>query len=182
MQFNSVAPQNAPTLISKERFMRVPLSFRVGFASLAFGVLTFSLLMVRILAPVPTAAGEAVNQSASGVAMKGYDPVAYFTEGRPAKGETRFQHQWMGATWQFSSAVNRDLFVANPKKYAPQYGGYCAYGVSEGHKAPIDPKAWTIVDRKLYLNYDSAVREIWQKDMPGHISKADANWPKIAKD
>lgn len=162
--------------------MRVPLSIRVGFAVLTFGFLTLGLLLVRILAPVPMVAGEAVNQTPSGIAIKGYDPVAYFTEGKPAKGETRFQHKWMGATWQFSSAANRDLFVANPKKYAPQYGGYCAYGVSEGHKAPIDPKAWTIVDGKLYLNYDLGVQGTWRKAIPDNISKADMNWPKIAKD
>src|SRR5262249_11833932 len=160
--------------------MRVPLSIRVGFAALTFGFLILGLLLVRILAPAPMVAGEAVNRTPSGIAIKGYDPVGYFTEGKPVKGETRFLHKWMGANWQFSSAASRDLFVANPKKYAPQYGGYCAYGVSEGHKAPIDPDAWTIVEGKLYLNYDLGVRGTWRKDILGHISRADMNWPKIA--
>jgi YHS domain-containing protein len=162
--------------------MRVPLSVRAGFRALAFGFLTLSLLTVRMLAPAPIVAGEAINQNPAGIAIKGYDPVAYFTESKPVKGERQFQHKWMGAKWQFSSAANRDLFAADPKKYVPQYGGYCAYGVSEGHKAPIDPKAWTIIDERLYLNYDSGVQETWRKDTPGNISKADRNWPKIAKD
>ena len=161
--------------------MRVPLTLRAGFAASAFGFLILTLLSIRILAPTPIA-GEAINQNPAGVALKGYDPVAYFTLGKPVKGERKFQHKWMGATWWFSSAANRDLFVANPEKYSPQYGGYCAYGVSEGHKASVDPKAWTIVDGKLYLNYDSGVQETWRKDTPGHISKADKNWPRIAKD
>jgi hypothetical protein len=82
--------------------------------------------------------------------------------------------------WRFSSAARRDAFAKEPDRYAPQYGGFCAYGVSEGHTAPIDPEAWSIIDGKLYLNYDKQVREDWKKDTEARIRKADQNWPKLA--
>jgi YHS domain-containing protein len=125
-------------------------------------------------------AGEKVNKTSTGLAIKGYDPVAYFEDGKPVKGNPAYQFQWKGATWQFSSAAHREAFTRNPDHYAPQYGGFCAYGVSEGHAAPIDPEAWSIVDGKLYLNYDKQVREDWKKDTKGRIQKADQNWPKLA--
>ncbi|MEQ9489172.1 MAG: YHS domain-containing (seleno)protein [Alphaproteobacteria bacterium] len=114
-----------------------------------------------------------------GTAIDGYDPVAYFTEGKPVEGDSEFSHNWNGATWHFSSAENRDLFAANPEKYAPQYGGYCAYAVSQGSTASIEPDAWSIVDGKLYLNYSQSVQSKWEKDKAGYITDADANWPDI---
>ncbi|MEL7173254.1 MAG: YHS domain-containing (seleno)protein, partial [Pseudomonadota bacterium] len=84
-----------------------------------------------------------------------------------------------GATWRFSSAENRDLFVENPEKYAPQYGGYCAWAVAQGYTAATDPEAWAIVDDKLYLNYNKSVQAKWEKDVPGHIASADGNWPTV---
>jgi YHS domain-containing protein len=114
-----------------------------------------------------------------GVAIKGTDPVAYFTENAPVQGSEEFAYEWQGATWHFSSAENRDKFAANPEQYAPQYGGYCAYAVSKGSTAPIDPGAWKIVDGKLYLNFDKSVQEKWEKDIPGYIEKANANWPGV---
>jgi len=113
------------------------------------------------------------------VAIKGTDTVAYFTESKAVPGSEEFTHQWQGATWQFASAENRDLFAANPEEYAPQYGGYCAYAVSKNQTAPIEPEAWKIVDGKLYLNYNQDVQETWEKDIPGYIEKADANWPGV---
>ncbi len=100
---------------------------------------------------------DAVNKDGKSVAIKGYDAVAYFRQGAPVKGSPAFKQQWMGATWLFSSAEIRDLFAADPDKYAPRYGGYCAYAVSEGHTASIDPEAWKIVDGKLYLNYSKGI-------------------------
>jgi YHS domain-containing protein len=126
-------------------------------------------------------AASSINKGSDGLALKGYDVVAYFIKNKPVKGNKEFQHEWMGATWQFSSASNRDLFAASPTKYAPQYGGYCAFGVSEGHKAPVDPNVWKIVEGKRYLNYDAGVGKEWQKDIPGRIAKADKNWPKVMK-
>jgi len=129
-------------------------------------------------------AGAALAQKApvysdSSGAIRGYDPVAYFTEGRPVKGSRELTHQWHGATWRFASAQNRDRFAAAPEKYAPQYGGYCAYGVASGYAVKIEPDAWSVVDGKLYLNYDRSVQKTWQSDVPGHIRKADENWPRV---
>ena len=112
-------------------------------------------------------------------AVSGYDPVAYFTEGKPVKGSKQFVAQYQGTSWQFSSAANRDAFLKNPSAYAPQFGGYCAWAVSKGYTAPSDPEAWKIVDGKLYLNYDKDVQEKWQKDIPGNIAKANKNWPAV---
>lgn len=119
-----------------------------------------------------------IYSSFLGAAIQGYDPVAYFTEGRPVEGSRQFTHQWNGATWRFASAANRDRFAASPEKYAPQYGGYCAYGVAHGYTVKIDPQAWSVVDGRLYLNYSPAVQADWKKDVPGYIRRADANWPK----
>lgn len=115
----------------------------------------------------------------NGVAINGYDPVAYFTDNMPVKGKEALSFDWNGAKWQFSSDTNMALFKANPEKYAPQYGGFCAYGVSENHKSPTDPSAWTIVDEKLYLNYNPKVKELWTKDIPSRIKKANDNWVLI---
>jgi YHS domain-containing protein len=135
------------------------------------------------LAPLPASAGGVVNSSfLGGVAIDGIDPVAYFTDGQPVEGSSDFEYDWMGATWRFVSAAHRDQFAAEPDKYAPQYGGYCAYAVSQGATADIDPEAWRIEDGKLYLNLNKNVQSIWSKDIPGYITKADANWPKIKAD
>ena len=95
------------------------------------------------------------------------------------KGSLEFQQQWTGATWLFADAGNRDLFAADPNKYAPRYGGYCAYAVSEGHTANIDPEAWRIVDGKLYLNYSKGVQKKWERDRESRIQTADKNWPTL---
>jgi hypothetical protein len=135
------------------------------------------------LVPHAASAGDVVNSSfLGGVAIEGTDPVAYFTDGKPVKGSSDFEHEWMDATWRFVSAEHRDRFAADPEKYAPQYGGYCAWAVSQGYTAKIDPAAWKIVDDKLYLNYSPAVQSQWQSDIPGNIAKADANWPQIRAD
>jgi|SRR5262245_451316 len=119
------------------------------------------------------------NVDSSGLALKGYDPVAYFTEKKPIAGKAEFTAQHEGATYRFASAANRDAFAAAPQKYTPQYGGYCAFGVAGGYKAPIEPEAWTVVDGKLYLNYNQSVRSKWSGDIPGFVRKADANWPTV---
>ena len=121
----------------------------------------------------------AVYSDKQGLAIRGTDPVAYFEEGAVVPGSSSFQHEWDGATWQFSSEENRAKFAADPEQFAPQYGGYCAFAISEGNLVSIDPEAWKIVDGKLYLNYSLGVQEQWSQDIPGRISKADANWPKV---
>jgi YHS domain-containing protein len=114
-----------------------------------------------------------------GGAIRGYDPVAYFTEQEPVEGSPDITYEYEGATWHFASAQNRDRFVAEPQAYAPRYGGYCAWAVSQGYTAPIDPEAWKIVDGRLYLNYSREVQATWSQDIPGNIAKADENWPKL---
>ncbi len=114
------------------------------------------------------------------VAIDGTDPVAYFNESKPVQGSSQYKHQWKGTTWYFSSAENRDLFAQSPEKYAPQYGGYCAFAMANGDLVPIDPEAWSIVDGKLYLNYNQQVKSRWEKDIPGYIAKADQKWSELA--
>lgn len=130
------------------------------------------------LAVVVAHAAPEIYADADG-AIRGYDPVAYFTAGKPIKGNKTFQHQWRGATWSFASAENRDLFAVDPERYAPQFGGYCAFGVANGYTPAIDPNAWAIVDGKLYLNLNADVQQRWNKDTPAWITKAQANWPKV---
>lgn len=138
------------------------------------------LFLFLVLVPIAAAvAEEPVNETLFGNAIDGYDVVAYFTDGRPVKGSGDHEFEWRGATWKFASAGHRDLFAKDPEKYAPQYGGFCAFGVSRGYAVGIDPEAWRIVDGKLYLNYNREVQAEWVKDIPGFIAKADANWPKI---
>ena len=114
-----------------------------------------------------------------GAAIRGYDPVAYFNEDGPVKGSPENSFSYQGATWQFTSAENRDTFAADPEKYAPAYGGYCAWAVSQGYTAPIDPGAWSIRDGRLYLNYSKTVRARWALDKDGNIAAADRNWPGL---
>ena len=123
---------------------------------------------------------ESVN-GRGGTALKGYDAVAYFTQSKPVKGSSQFSYEWMNAKWLFANAENRDKFAASPEQYVPQYGGYCAYAVSQGHTAPVDPEAWRVVDGKLYLNYSKGVQKKWEQDRAGYIQKADQNWPGLHK-
>lgn len=122
---------------------------------------------------------EPVNTTFFGTALKGYDTVAYHAVGRTVEGSRRFSHTWRGATWRFASAENRDLFAADPERYAPAYGGYCAYGMTQGAKVDIDPTAWRIVDGRLYLNANRDVQRIWVQDIPGYIARADTHWQRI---
>lgn len=116
-----------------------------------------------------------------GVAIKGFDPVAYFTEGKPQKGSKDHSYQYKGAEWRFVSEANKAKFVADPTKYEPAYGGYCAYGVASGYLVKIEGDAWSIKDGKLYLNYDAGIQAKWSKDPKGYIEKADGRWPKLIK-
>ncbi len=126
-------------------------------------------------------AAAARTNTQDGAAIGGYDPVAYHAGQGPVAGRREFTHRWDGATWRFASADHRDLFAASPERYAPAYGGFCAYAVSEGYTATIEPNAWRLVEGRLYLNYNVATQERWQQDMPGRISRGDANWPDLAR-
>lgn len=129
----------------------------------------------------PARAGEVNTGYFGNVAIKGYDPVAYFTMSRPVKGSEDFAFEWLAAKWHFSSDEHRTMFAQNPVKYAPQYGGYCADGVAYGDTTTnIDPTAWRIIKGKLYLNYDQgAAAEL--EELPGQLDKAEANWPQVKK-
>ena len=133
-------------------------------------------------APTPAAAVSPVNATLFGTAVDGTDVVAYFTEGRPLEGSREHVFEWRGASWRFASAEHRELFAADPERYAPQYGGYCAYAVSQGTTAGIDPEAWKIVDGKLYLNLNKDVQKLWERDVAGYIAEADAHWPRLLGD
>lgn len=117
-----------------------------------------------------------------GVALRGYDPVSYFVAGKPQLGVEVHSFTYKGSTFRFASAENRKLFAENPEKYAPQFGGYCAFGVARGgYKVSTQPDAFAVVDGKLYLNYNADVQKQWQKDVPGYIATADKKWPETAK-
>ncbi len=115
----------------------------------------------------------------NGKAIKGYDAVAFFTDGKPVAGADSLSFMYKNADWLFATRAHLEAFKMNPEKYAPQYGGYCAYGTSQGHKAPTETNTWSIVSDKLYFNYNQQVKNIWVKDQPNLINKADQQWPAI---
>jgi YHS domain-containing protein len=133
-----------------------------------------------MMAPHQMAHG-AINTNADGVAIKGYDPVAYFTASAATPGSATYTASHQGALFRFASAANRDAFMAAPEKYTPQYGGYCAMGVAVGRKFDIDPAAFKVEDGKLYLNKDKAAQAVWLKDAPGNIRKANGKWSEVAQ-
>ncbi|PHQ70872.1 MAG: YHS domain protein [Sneathiella sp.] len=138
--------------------------------------------VVSFAMPNKASAESHYYSSLFGTAVEGYDVVAYFTDGKPVEGDSDHVVKWKGAKWQFASAENKALFEADPEKYAPQYGGYCAWAVSQGYTASTVPEAWKIVDGKLYLNYSKGVQSTWEQDVPGNIKLADGNWPTISED
>jgi len=137
-----------------------------------------SLTLIVLIISNPVWAVAPISND-NGVAIRGYDPVAYFTLGKATKGNSTFTYQWMGANWWFSNKSHREAFGMNPERYAPQYGGYCAYAVSKGSTAPGDPEAWTLHHDKLYLNFSLAVKEQWLPDITGNIDRANKLWPGI---
>ena len=156
------------------------------FYRLAF-VSTF--LVVTVLAALPYSAGSseppvAPVNATDGVGLKGYDPVAYFTNGQPTKGISQYCIQWKGVTYRFASAENLQRFKTDPERYLPQYGGYCAYAMSIDLIADISPTEWTIFGGKLYLNNNFISQTLWSLDKSGRISAGDRNWavfPKAAE-
>lgn len=144
-----------------------------------FGHFKQRLALTVLLLSASTLSAQAVNTDKDGVAANGYDLVAYFTENDPVSGSPKISVTHAGATYRFSSEANRDLFAAEPEKYLPLYGGYCAYGVANGYKVKTDPDAFSIVDGKLYLNYSTGVQRRWKQDIAGYVAKADSNWRTI---
>lgn len=142
--------------------------------------ITILLLTCLLGAAAAVSAGPFANTDKNGLGLQGYDPVAYFTRGTPAKGDAQFTASHDGVTYRFSSAANKALFESAPARYAPQFGGYCAWAVSQGYTASIDPEAFQIVDGRLLLQYSLGIRAKFSKDTTGNLAKADANWPKIS--
>ncbi len=138
------------------------------------------LAMMATAGLATRARAEAVNVQ-GGAAIQGFDPVAYFTLGAPTRGNPAITAPWRGVEWRFASAANRAAFLAEPERYAPAFGGFCAYAVSEGYTAGIDPRAWRIVDGRLYLNYSARIQRTWEQDIPGRIARADDNWPRLSQ-
>ncbi len=120
-----------------------------------------------------------VNTDQTGLALHGYDAVAYITDRRAVQGSPAFEYAWSGATWRFATAANRDRFAENPAAFAPQFGGYCAWAVSRNYTADVDPEAFEVVSGKLYLNYSKLVQLRWKMDRAGNIAKGEQNWPKL---
>ncbi|MDX2154190.1 MAG: YHS domain-containing (seleno)protein [Bryobacteraceae bacterium] len=140
--------------------------------------LFLTLIATAVLSAAPV---DPVNKSWRGVALQGYDPVAYFTASKATKGSDSISHEWMGAKWYFSSDANRKLFIASPEKYAPQFGGYCAWAVSNNYTANADPEAWKIIDGKLYVNYNKDVQKKWEAEALKRIEAGNKNWPNLHK-
>ncbi len=142
------------------------------------GLLTLIVLSLAGHAGAETL--EAVNAE-GGVALHGFDPVAYFEAGEPTRGSEEWTHAWRGATWRFASEANRRAFAADPESWAPRYGGYCAYAMSIDRVADVDPDDWAIVDGRLYLNNNAAVHALWKLGKQDRIEKADRNWSARSK-
>ena len=164
--------------MSANNVVVMPRARRPGsFAILVFGLSTF-LLSGMSFAMKNT--GNEYNTLYAGLGAKGYDVVAYFTDGKPTVGSDRYTAEHGGVTWRFVSKDHRDKFAANPEKYAPQYGGFCSWGVAQGKLFDVDPvNGWKVVDGKLYLNFNGDIHKVWEGDPAGFISKANRNWPGL---
>jgi YHS domain-containing protein len=162
------------SVVGSALFMNMYCTSRIG--SWRGWLVGFSLMAA---AAVASAVAPINTGWFSDLTLKGYDPVAYFTDGKPVEGSADYTFKWNGATWHFASAAHRDLFAKEPAKYAPQYGGYCAWAMTRGEKADIDPTCWKIVDGKLYLNYSKDIQTQWSATIPDNISKANTEWQQL---
>ena len=147
--------------------------------SLSLIISAFALLATIAPVAAPASAEEMVNKDPSNIAIRGYDPVGYFVEGRPIQGKAEFEHTWHDARWRFSTAAHRDMFASSPERYAPRYGGFCAGAMARGRKAPIDPEAWVIIDGRLYLSYAKKFTKEFADNANTKIKQADANWDRM---
>ncbi len=142
--------------------------------------LLVAFIAIAVLSTVAVAK-DLLNVDSNGVAIQGYDPVAFFTDNRPVKGNAQFQSEYHGAKYYFASAEHKTVFDKEPTKFEPQFGGFCAYGASRGNKAPVKIEAWQIVDGRLLMQYDLDVKNSFNKDQAGNLRKADQNWPGLAE-
>ncbi len=159
----------------------MPLAFRNIMENSMHLTRRSLLALAAIAAGSPLAAETDPVFTRWGAAIRGYDPVAYFTRGEPVKGSRDFETEWNGAAWRFASAEHLELFLADPERYAPQYGGYCAWAVANNYTASTQPEAWSLHEDRLYLNYSLGVRSQWEQDIPGNVAKGDANWPAVLR-
>lgn len=155
------------------------MSTTVSLIKLTPSIKGLLLALALLLAPQAFAIDKVSTTYFGNLAVEGYDTVAYFTENRPIEGSKQYQVAWMGANWRFSSVRNLELFKSNPRKYAPQYGGYCAYAISQNTSASIEPELFTIHNSKLYLNYNRSINKKWLKDKDAYIIDADKYWPLL---
>ena len=137
-------------------------------------------LLLLLLLGVSLGAAAEKRYAPDGIGAGGYDPVAYFTDGKAMRGLEQMTAEHGGVTYRFASAEHRDLFQAAPEKYLPRYGGFCAYAAAKGSLAKTDPEAFSVVDGKLYLNFSKDVRERWLQHPAEYIAEADKRWPKLA--
>jgi YHS domain-containing protein len=173
---HSASPTMEPEMLTGAAAMMIESSRTL--LQRAFAACLLSLFVTY--AAVAGSPVAAVNTE-QGLAIKGYDPVSYFTTGKPILGLAQFTTSYKGATYRFASAENRDRFIAAPENFVPQYGGYCAYAVSLNKTADIDPEEWAIVKDKLYLNNGFLAQQLWSLDKPGNVVRGDQNWPLISK-
>jgi YHS domain-containing protein len=139
------------------------------------------VLLLATAVSVTAQTKKLINVDKNGIAIKGYDPVAFFTQNKPVIGKAEFESKYNGARYLFASAEDKAAFDANPAKYEPQFGGFCAFAVSRGHTAPIEVEAFQIVNGRLLMQYDLTVRKDFQKDTEGNLKKADENWPGVVQ-
>lgn len=172
--------------------MEIPVATKLSHdrSPAAHTIIAIVLLLALLIATTLAASAQTkISKSTApvytglvqGVAVGGYDPVSYFTDGKPVAGRPDLTVEHQGATWRFASAENRELFKVDPAKYAPQFGGYCAWAVAEGYTAKGDPNAWTIADGKLYLNYNKSVQKNWEENIPGNVKRGVGNWSQIVR-
>lgn len=143
-----------------------------------------SLIAFALTTTIPASASNPksrapLNVDSKGLALRGYDPVAYFTAGQPRSGRPELTSTVEGATYRFASAANKAAFDKEPQRYLPQYGGFCAWAAAQGYKADADPRAWSIVDGRLFVNYSASVHRSWRAEQARFIRQGDANWPKV---
>ena len=142
-------------------------------------ILLALLMMIPALSAAASGSHEGPFNTHNGVAIKGYDPVAYFTLAKATEGSPQYSTRWNGAEWRFASAEHRDRFIADPERYAPSYGGYCAWAAANNQVADINPNAWVISDGRLYLNYNNRLHRRFEADLAANIAAADRYWPGL---
>ncbi|MFQ5567635.1 MAG: YHS domain-containing (seleno)protein [Paracoccaceae bacterium] len=178
--------RDAATIYSTNGYLQIPIrgsslqaesGEEVAMSGITRSIGSGLAAAMLLLGGLAHADNPPVSIDEAGYAIDGYDTVAYFTDSQPQPGDPAYSHVWKGATWLFASAAHRDAFAADPERYAPQFGGYCAFAISKGHAVKARPEIWSIVDDKLYLNLGPGAQKKWKADVPGNIARAVSNWP-----